>query len=346
MIAPRWRKVLNDLWSNKVRTLLVVLSIGVGVFAVGMVGMSFNVILNDMQANYEQANPHAAEIYCDTFTDDILGSIKRVPGIGEAEGRSSLYERVITEDDEMIGIQFDSIPPIDEITIDTMETNPPGQQIRLKDDEILIEQSALSGFDVKAGDMIKVELPDKKIRTLKVAAIVHNPTSYPYVFTNQITAYVTPETMVNLGGSYEYSRMLITVAENKMDEDHVREVADLVAKKIEKSGREVYEVFVYQPGRHFASDITTALGTLMSILGVMAVFLSAFLVINTITALLSQHIRYIGMMKSIGGRSNQIIVMYLVLVLCFGTLALIISGPLSLWFGYSAGKGNWQVFKF
>jgi putative ABC transport system permease protein len=31
MLRPRWRKVLRDLWSNKTRTLLVVLSIAVGV---------------------------------------------------------------------------------------------------------------------------------------------------------------------------------------------------------------------------------------------------------------------------------------------------------------------------
>ena len=40
MIPPRWRKVLRDLWSNKTRTILVVLSIAVGVFAVGMIAGS------------------------------------------------------------------------------------------------------------------------------------------------------------------------------------------------------------------------------------------------------------------------------------------------------------------
>ena len=36
-----WQKVWSDLWSNKVRTMLAVLSIAVGVFAVGAVfGMS------------------------------------------------------------------------------------------------------------------------------------------------------------------------------------------------------------------------------------------------------------------------------------------------------------------
>ncbi len=37
MFSPCWRKVLADVWDNKSRTLLVVLSITVGVFAIGMI---------------------------------------------------------------------------------------------------------------------------------------------------------------------------------------------------------------------------------------------------------------------------------------------------------------------
>ena len=36
-LSPRWRKVMRDLWSNKTRTILVLLSIAVGVTAIGMV---------------------------------------------------------------------------------------------------------------------------------------------------------------------------------------------------------------------------------------------------------------------------------------------------------------------
>jgi putative ABC transport system permease protein len=36
-MGPRWRKVLSDIWGNKTRTILVVLSIAIGVFAVGAV---------------------------------------------------------------------------------------------------------------------------------------------------------------------------------------------------------------------------------------------------------------------------------------------------------------------
>jgi len=43
-MRPRWKKVLADLWDNKLRTVLVVLSIAVGVFAVGMIAGAYVII--------------------------------------------------------------------------------------------------------------------------------------------------------------------------------------------------------------------------------------------------------------------------------------------------------------
>ena len=46
---PRWILILRNLWNNKPRTILVVLSIAVGVFAVGMVVNAYLLL--------EQLNP-------------------------------------------------------------------------------------------------------------------------------------------------------------------------------------------------------------------------------------------------------------------------------------------------
>ena len=37
VLKPRWSKVFTDLWEDKTRTGLVVASIAVGVFAIGMI---------------------------------------------------------------------------------------------------------------------------------------------------------------------------------------------------------------------------------------------------------------------------------------------------------------------
>src|SRR3990170_4068752 len=67
MLSPRWRKVVQDLVANKTRTALVVLSIAIGVFAVGMIAGTDVILSRDLDSNYMQANPSAAIIYTDDF---------------------------------------------------------------------------------------------------------------------------------------------------------------------------------------------------------------------------------------------------------------------------------------
>ena len=75
------------------------------------------------------------------------------------------------------------------------------------------------------------------------------------------------------------------------------------------------------------SIINAVLGILMA-LGVLIVFLSSSLIANTLSALLNQHMRHIGVIKLVGGRNRQVLGMYLVLILVFGVLALLIAVPL------------------
>jgi len=63
------------------------------------------------------------------------------------------------------------------------------------------------------------------------------------------------------------------------------------------------------------------------VLGVLIVFLSSSLIANTLSALLNQHLRHIGVMKLIGGQNQIIFRMYLVQLLVFGFLALLIAIP-------------------
>ncbi|NJO07310.1 MAG: FtsX-like permease family protein [Chloroflexaceae bacterium] len=61
----------------------------------------------------------------------------------------------------------------------------------------------------------------------------------------------------------------------------------------------------------------------------LAVFLSGFLVTNTISAMMAQQTRQIGIMKSIGARTSDVMRMYFALVLAFGVIGMIIAVPLA-----------------
>ncbi|MBI9047974.1 MAG: ABC transporter permease [Anaerolineaceae bacterium] len=338
-LSPRWRKVLADLWSNKVRTLLVVASIAVGVFAVGMVSITFDILMNDMDTDYQSSNPYHAEMYTNYLDTETIEVLEKIEGVGVVEGRGSINADVELADGEWKAIDINSVPDVSKMKIGVLRPEIADGPLNLGRHQIFIERTALSVLNVKPGDVIRVKLMDDRIKELEVAAVVHDVTSYPMAFTDQVTAYVNQDTMVWLGGGYNFSQVLLTVSENATDEQHVREVAEAVGDKLEKGGNRVYYTSVYEPGKHFASSITGALGVIMSFLGVMAVMMSGFLVINTITALLSQHISQIGIMKTIGAERKQVLIMYLVLVVSFGVLAFIIAVPLSALIGYGISSG-------
>jgi putative ABC transport system permease protein len=347
MNRPRWSKVLHDLWDHKARTFLVMLTIAVGVFAVGFVGDLFFITLGDLDRNYQVANPHGAILYTDLFDNDLIPALEKIPGIGDVEGRNGLFARVQRPDGEWLGFDVTAIPPVDQIRVDKLRPEKPGGMIPpLGEKEVYLDRSVHSILQVEPGETIQIELSDGTLRELHVADYVFDVTAVPYFFGQTVYAYTSPDTLVWLGGSEEHDRLYMTVEENQRDEAHVRNIAQSVADKLEDGGRQVYFTFIFQPGRHFASDITASLGAMMMFLGLLSVGLSAFLVVNTLNALLNQQVRQIGVMKAVGAATQQLVGMYLVLTLFYGLLALAVAIPLGALVSTTTGSGITNMLNF
>jgi putative ABC transport system permease protein len=112
---------------------------------------------------------------------------------------------------------------------------------------------------------------------------------------------------------------------------HIQEVAAEVEDRLERSGLEVTRVQVPTPGKLPQDGLYQGLVILLTVLGVASLFLSVFLLINTVSALLAQQTRQIGVMKAIGAQTGQIVRLYLGMVILFGLAALAIAAPLSVW---------------
>lgn len=336
MLAPRWEKVLKDLWSNKARTILVVLSIAVGVFAAGFVTNGYIILSQDMNADFRAAKPHSAVIYPIPFKDDLLDAVRHVPGVAAAEGRSVMNANVITGEEKTAPIQITAIPVNpEEMEVDLihiMSQDPSiyrNGKITLGKEQIFIEQTSSPVLNVKPGEKVTLILPGDRRRELVVTALVHDVSAYSSIFSGSATAYVSPETMEWLGGSSYYDQLLIRVSGDATDEKYVNEITAAAANKIEKSGNQVFATVVFHPGEHPIYFLIQPLMFLLGALGSLAIFLSAFLVVNTINALLSQHTRQIGIMKAIGARAGQILWMYVVLIGGFGFMAWLVAFPLA-----------------
>jgi putative ABC transport system permease protein len=237
--------------------------------------------------------------------------------------------KVLRTDEKQVTIQMTAVEDPAHTTLNQLKpalgekSLPP-----LGEKEIIVDASA-KALGYKPGDKITVELGDGKHRELTLAGYMHDVTGFPFGFTNTMDAFVTPKTLKWLGGSEDYDSLAISVAEKQTDQDHVTAVAQAVADRLERAGATVYFVSVYQPGHHFAWSISQGVFFILSVLGYMTVLLSGFLIVNTITALMTQQTRQIGIMKAVGGGNSQVFAMYVVLILGFGLAALLIAIPLA-----------------
>jgi putative ABC transport system permease protein len=346
-MSTRWRKVWTDFWSNKTRSFLMVLTITVGVFAVGFhqnVGLLMN---RDMDADFLSANPSEATLYTSPLDDDQVAIAGRVAGVEAVQGVSYVDGQIVLASGKKVSIEFNAMKSYEDLHVNLLKPADPANATlpTLTDKEVLLDRSA-SSLGFQPGDMLTIELPDGKIRQLQLAGYVHDVVTIPYSMMDQVASYVNIQTIEWLGGSSNYNKLLISVAEKPTDQQHVSDVAQAVADRLKDGGASIYFTFIYNPGHHFAWEVTQGMIVVLGVLGWLTVFLSAFLVINTIVSLMSQHVKQIGIMKAIGGETHQIMAMYLVLVLSFGAVALAIGAPLAALLGYQVlgGMAAWLNF--
>ena len=199
MNRPRWQKILTDLWGNRTRSLLVVASIAVGLFAIGIIANLYAVIAADMRAAYRSVNP--ANIYVQTtnlFDEDLLGTLRAIPGVRQVNGVRIAGLRVVNKEGEWESIDLKSEPKLDAMQINQLHlmegTWPP------KDGEIVVDQYKYKDLGVPLGGMVKIERSSGKVRELRLVGIVQDLTVGAYsggggFFHSPVQGYVTAGTL-------------------------------------------------------------------------------------------------------------------------------------------------------
>ncbi len=355
MLSTRWRKVLRDLWGNKARTILVVLSIAVGVFAVGMIAGSQVVFSRELNNSWASVNPPSAILYTDFFDDEFLWTIRNMDGVAEADARRGVALRfragpqaAHSDATPWQNLQLIAYPDYGDIRV--LQLRPERGAWPPPDHEVVIERASLAWMGVEVGDVVTVESPSGQIRELRVAGVVHDTGQMAASWTGSAAGYVTPETLEWLNLPWSFDELNIIAAE-PMDKEAVTLVTEEVREKVERSGRDVYFTWIPTPGKHPADEVVQPIILLMGSLGFLSLLVSGFLVFNTLQALLAQQARQIGIMKAVGGRANQVMGVYYAMVLAYGLLALAIAVPLGTVAGnamtsFMAGLINFEIRSF
>lgn len=341
-IPARWMKVLKEIWANKTRSILVVLSLAIGVATVGMINTAAIYITRDLFGAFEEGHPASLQMYLSPFGEGVAAAVEKLREVETTQERRVKSVTFLTQGGTWEEISLNAFPDLEDVSINT--PNLEQGRLSLSVREVAIERQSAEVLGLEVGDVIVLRNDEEREFELKVVGIVHDLYVMPYELLGMATAYVTMDTLVWLGDPALYNRLDLIVSDLKTNRDHVLSVGELVEDQVLTPGghltfRTEIPGIGSDPGRHWAEDQINGLLLIFQIMGVMAILLSSGLVVNTISAIIVQQIKQIGIMRSVGAVRRQIVEMYLFNVFIFTVLGLLLAIPLGL-------VGAWWLASF
>lgn len=333
-VAPRWRKIWADLRSSKGRTALVVASIAVGLFAIGIIATMYVVIADDMRAAYTGVN--AANVYVQTslYNPDMIDHLTHVEGVRQVQGVRSFDLRVRNTKGDWQDIHLQAVKDWAALSMNRVALRggiwPPQK------DEIVLDQYKRGEVDAKIGASVTLQLPDGKSKELTLVGVVQDLTIGTFgggggFFEAPVQGYIHIDTLEKLAQSLPTygNGVYATITGPGDDLAFASDVAQRLSKQIKDNNVAVLSTKSRSAYEHPNAYLVNAISGVLFVLGLLVVFLSGFLITSTLQALLGQQVQQIGIMKSVGARWLQVAGIYMMLILIFGLIALVVAAPLS-----------------
>lgn len=331
-----WTKVRQDLSHKKTRTLLVVLSIAVGVLGVSAVLGVGDRLASRLQDSYLEANPADLVVLTGPITPELVAGLRELPNVTAAEGALVFNTRwqwdgqwqplVIEASPDLNGRQIDRV--------DVTEGHSPTHG------ELLVERTAQDIVPAATGQSVVVQGPQGD-ETLTISGFGRSATHPPASFSQVSVAFVSLAEAERLLGQANLNVARLKLA----DLAQAEATADLVRERLAAKGVPILSLTAREANDFPGRDGVQSILLLMSLLGALALVLSGFLVINTIATILTAEIPQIGTMKAIGATRWAVMRVYLSLVGGYGLLGSLLGVGLgvvatNLLAGYIAGLTN------
>jgi putative ABC transport system permease protein len=333
-LSARWDKILRDIWDNKARSLLVIFTLAIGIAAVGMINNGVRMIQRDLFGQFAERNPASLTLYVSPFSEGLAKDVEGMREVETARAQRRVNASMLTPEGERKTIDLIAYPDFEDLPINRLVLEEGSSVPGLR--QVLLERRVASGLGLHTGDTLDIEMDGGARYTLTVGGLVHDMTVRPYNLTGEARGYLTLPTLEWMGEQPYYNQIQILVAENKTSREHVLQVGALARDRIvEPGGYQVAAMSVNgepnpNPGEFWAKDQVSGVMLVLQVMSILAILLCSGLVVNTISAVLVQQTRQIGIMRSVGATRRQMVQMYLAYVLVLSFIGLLVGLPLGL----------------
>jgi putative ABC transport system permease protein len=336
-----WQKLWFDLWHQKSRTFLAILSIAAGLFSIGAIfGMVDQLITGMDQAHLEVAPSHINIILRNYITEDVVEDLRSIEGVVDIDpvNQISVRYKVSPEDIWRLATLVQR-PDYENQTYDLMiliEGEWPSEG------QLAIERLSSQYFGPTIADTVILQIGGEE-ESKEIQGLVRHPFVQPQLFGGQAHFFTDAQGLAAYGIPEGYfGQLLVRVEPYSLE--NAQAIAGEIRAQLADSGYGVIVNLFQDPVEHWGRMFVDGINLILQIMAVVALFMSMVLVFNTFTALITQQTDQIGVIKAIGGRRKKIVSLYLVSVLIYGLAALLIALPSSAVFAFYMSRWFLNLF--
>ena len=327
-----WHKVWRDLARNKARTALAALSIAAGLFALGLAVGARGVMDIYLAREKEISQPANVIFKGDRLGQGTVEAAMREPGVADAELetvatiRWRLPQETAWQPGVLIAREDYASQQVSRVEL--LEGGWPTESANPQSGFTLaVERQTARYFGIPLGATIVVEAGHGE--AVSIGGVARKPYVLPPQYDGPPTFYATPEVVARLAGVHDPNKFYIRLTPGGESIDVVRE---RVEDRLVRMGFTVSGFTAAGIEDEFPMDSLggwlDAMFLVLGVLGVAALGVSAFLIVNTLDAIVAQQVWQIGVMKVLGATLRRLVCVYLATALIYGALALVLAVPL------------------
>lgn len=307
------RKILRDLTRRRLRNSLTLLGIILGVAGVVAISTTTRAVVDAQRNTYNGSRQADLAAFTGDLPPSSPGLIERIDNVALVETRSVMLTRFDSgsgwENVRLVGLEDFAAMELD--IVELVAGRFPDR------DEIAFDESAKELTALEIGDVVALRRsPAEPITYLTISGFTRSPATLGAGILNRATAYSRAPTVQTMAGRAADNYLLVRVEEPQRASQTASEIGGLLSKRGVATG--TFEV--RDPENFVGSQELNTLLLLLRIFAVLGAGLSAFLVANTLTAVMSEETSQIGIVKSLGGSQRHILLPYLAYSATLGVL--------------------------
>ncbi|MBC7956120.1 MAG: ABC transporter permease, partial [Cytophagales bacterium] len=193
-----------------------------------------------------------------------------------------------------------------------------------------LEHTATGVLLTDVGGSLTLRMPGGREQAVPDSGLVHDPGLAPSWQERSGYVYLDRSTLRALGEDGTLHELRVRFRDTPETPQAIQAAAQALAQTLMREGHEAVELRIPPPRQHPHQRQMTTVLVLLLAFSAMALVLAAVLVANTLAALLARQVREIGVMKTLGASTPQLVGLYILLVALIGLAASVLAVPLGL----------------